>query len=277
MNYTTAVVKANATRNLAFNLGSDINLTCSDKTWNESLFVIWTIELKHKMCKVAFSNNGEASRDSCNDGKSLRNTSTSQSYLHIPNFSANDAGVYKCEQAVRAGMETYRINVAITVQPTTTAWLEVRDNTMVAVCTAERGKPAANISWSHTGNNSASVIEKPDSDGFITVESLLELTEDMDIKNLTCIIRHLFWKESKTLKPQLKQTNMGNFLLLTIPLVVVVTAFLVGFAVFAQKKLPMLRRCQQSDGSQTKSPPMEDVEEVEPYASYVQRVNSIYN
>ncbi|KAG7215812.1 hypothetical protein INR49_021935 [Caranx melampygus] len=265
------------TRNLAFNLGSDINLTCSDKTWNDALYVIWSIELKHKNCKIAFSHNGEASEDSCNDGKSLRNTSMSQSYLHIPNFSAEDVGLYKCEQAVRAGMETYRINVDITVYPNISAWLEVSDNTMVAVCKAESGKPAANITWSHMGNNAASVKELPHSDGSITVESHLKLTEDMDTKNLTCIIRHLFWKKPKILNLQLKHTNMGNFLLLTIPIVVVVTAFLVGFAFFARKKLLMLRQCQPSDVSQSKAPPVENVEEVEPYASYVQRVNSIYN
>lgn len=102
------------TRHLAFNRGSDICLTCSNKTWNESLYVIWKIKLKSKICTIAFSINGEASKNNCSDGKSLRNTSTSQSYLHIPNFSANDVGDYMCEQAVRAGMETIRINVAFT-------------------------------------------------------------------------------------------------------------------------------------------------------------------
>lgn len=83
--------------------------------------------------------------------------------------------------------------------------LEVSDNTRVAVCRAERGKPAANISWSHKGNNSTYMIEEPN--GFVTVESHLNLTEDMFTDNLTCIIRHLFWNESKSLTLQLNQTN----------------------------------------------------------------------
>ncbi|XP_069010124.1 cell surface glycoprotein CD200 receptor 1-A isoform X1 [Embiotoca jacksoni] len=264
----------------AFNLGSDGNLTCSDKTWTETMFVIWTIQLKHKKCEISISNDGQ-NRDSCNDGKSLRNTSSAQSYLHIPNFSANDIGDYMCESVYSGGNENYKIHVAITVPPDISAWLEHKDNKMVAVCKAERGNPAANISWSQTGN-STPVTERNDSNGFFTVESRLTLPEGMDAKNLTCAIRHKLWAKENILEPKLKKghpsTDWTGFLLrLCIPIVVMVIVVLVGFLVVVQKKLIILRRCQQSDISLSKSPSTEDVEEVEPYASYVQRVNSIYN
>ncbi|XP_044072740.1 cell surface glycoprotein CD200 receptor 1-A isoform X2 [Siniperca chuatsi] len=264
-------------RNLAFNVGSDVNLTCSDKTWNDTIFVIWTIALKimkaNETCKIAFSNDGQ-SKDSCNDGKALRNTSSAQSYLHIPNFSNYDVGVYKCESVYTGGNEDYEIHVAITVPPSISAWLERKDNKMVAVCKAERGKPAANISWSHRGNSS-SVETLLDSHGFFTVESLLELPEGMDTVNLSCAIRHPYWKREKTLVPEPKKGYIPW--LRVVLIVVVIIVFLAGVLFFAQKKLITLRRCQQSDSSPSKSPPTEDVEEVEPYASYVQRVNSIYN
>lgn len=70
---------------------------------------------------------------------------------------------------------------------------------MVAVCKAERGKPAANISWSHTGYSST---VEPGLDGFFTVESRLELLEGMDKENLSCAIRHPYWKEEKILWPK---------------------------------------------------------------------------
>lgn len=102
-------------RNEAFNVGSDVNLTCSNKTWNEMMYVIWTIDMKYnpKECKIAFDTEGR-SDDSCKDGKSLRNTSSAQSYLHIPNFSDYDVGVYKCESVYRGANENYKIHVAIT-------------------------------------------------------------------------------------------------------------------------------------------------------------------
>ncbi|XP_054871053.1 cell surface glycoprotein CD200 receptor 1-A isoform X2 [Amphiprion ocellaris] len=259
-------------RNTSFNLGSDGNLTCSSKPWNETLFVIWTLDLKYRKCRISFNNDGR-SENSCNDGKSLRNTSSAQSYLHIPNFSADDIGLYKCESVYTGGNENYEILVAITVPPQVSIRLERKDNKMVAVCKAERGNPAANISWSHTGNF-LPVNTQHDSNGFFTVESHLELPEGMDIQNLTCIIRHPLFEEDKILKPN---SQKANFPWLGILIVVVVTLFLAGFIFFAQKKLLPLRPCRQSHRSPSKNPRLEDVEEVEPYASYIQRVNSIYN
>ncbi|XP_042370653.1 cell surface glycoprotein CD200 receptor 1-A isoform X2 [Plectropomus leopardus] len=256
--------------NSTFNIGSEVNLTCSNKTWNEIMFVTWTYVVNNQHCRIA-SNSEGGSVDNCKDGKSLRNTSTAQSYLHISNFSNDDVGVYKCESVFRGGLESYDIHVAITVPPKILAWLEHKDNKMVAVCRAERGKPAANISWSHGGNSSSKTI---DSHGFYTVESRLELLKEMDRENLTCAIRHQSWKGEKILIPELPK---GYVLWLCILVVVVIIVFLAGFLFFAQKKLTTSRQCQQSVISSSKSPPTEHVEEVEPYASYVQRVNSIYN
>ncbi|XP_070771309.1 cell surface glycoprotein CD200 receptor 1 [Enoplosus armatus] len=272
VNSTTSPPKVYVVRNSAFNVGSDVNLTCSNKTWNEMMYVIWEITLKYSVCKIGFDNDGRI-KDSCNDGKSLRNTSSAQSYLHIPNFSNYDVGVYKCESVYRGGSEDYQINVAITVPPSISAWLEHKDNKMVAVCKAERGKPAASISWSNLGNSS-SVETLLDSHGFWTVESRLELPEGMDPTNLSCAFSHLYWKEEKTLVPEHKK---GYVPWLCVLIIVVIIGFLAGGLSFAQKKLITLRQCQQCDISPSKSPPTEDVEEVEPYASYVQRVNSIYN
>ncbi|KAG8000600.1 hypothetical protein GBF38_017021 [Nibea albiflora] len=165
-----------AVRNVTFNLGSDANLTCSDKTWNETIYVIWKINLKNSAeCRMSFTNEGQ-SDDLCNDGKSLRNSSEAQPYLHIPNFSNNDVGIYKCESVFKGGNENYKINVAITVRPILSAWLERENNKRVAVCMAERGKPAANISWSHTGNSS-SVQTLTESHGFFTVTENVEEVE----------------------------------------------------------------------------------------------------
>ncbi|XP_028447823.1 cell surface glycoprotein CD200 receptor 1 isoform X2 [Perca flavescens] len=259
-------------RNLAFNLGSEVNLDCSNKTWNEMMFVTWTIKLKNKECRIGYSNEG-LSDDLCNDGKSLRNTTSAKSYLHIPNFSNNDVGVYKCESVYTGGNDNYLIHVNITVGPSSlSAWFEFKDNKMVAVCKAEGGKPAASISWSQPGNSSS--VETASSHGFFTVESRLELLEGMDKENLSCAIRHPYWKGLRILTP-INLLKKGYIPWLCI-LIVAVIMLLAGFLLFAHKKLKTLRRCQQTETSPSKSPPTGDVEEVEPYASYVQRVNSIY-
>ncbi|XP_017265687.1 cell surface glycoprotein CD200 receptor 1 isoform X2 [Kryptolebias marmoratus] len=274
-NATSPGLKVYVDRKAVFKLGSSANLTCSNKTWNETIYVIWNINLKHKTCNISFSNeNPYRYIDKCNDGKRVQNTSTGQSFLHIPNFSSEDVGIYMCESVYRGGNENYKINVNITVPPIFSAKMERRNNTMVAVCRAERGNPAANISWSITGN-SETETSPPDSDGFVTVESILKIPEGMDPENLSCIIHHPSW-DQETRVQLLKVKEDFDRLWIFIPVIGVIVVLLAGVSVFALKKVKLLRRCHQSD-TPNKTPQIEDVEEVEPYASYVQRVNSIYN
>ncbi|XP_033984287.1 cell surface glycoprotein CD200 receptor 1 isoform X1 [Trematomus bernacchii] len=259
-------------KDAAFNLGSEAILTCSNKTWKDMLFVTWDIHVERniKSCRIAFNGNGQ-NEDSCDGKTSLQNTSSSQSYLHIPKFSKDDVGVYKCYSVYKGGTNNYEFNVTITVPPRLSSWLDTKDNKMVAVCKAEGGNSAANISWSHSGN--VSILEVIDSQGLFTVESRFELPEGMDTENLTCSIRHpsiLGGQKTLALKPK---KGYGPWLYILT--VVVIIVFLAGVLFFAQKTL--WRRCKLSESSPSKSPPTEDVEEVEPYASYVQRVNSIYN
>ncbi|KAM8749065.1 cell surface glycoprotein CD200 receptor 1-B-like [Acanthopagrus schlegelii] len=219
-------------RHSAFNEGSDVYLTCSNKTWNETLYVIWTIQLKYRNeCQIS-SDDGGRGVDTCNDGKSLTYTSSTQSYLHIPDFTNGDEGVYKCESVYKGGSKRYEINVAITVPPRTSAWFEQQDKKMVAVCKAERGKPAANILWSHARNIS-DVKTSSEPDGFFTVESRLKISEGMDTENLSCTIRHPYWREEKIL--ELKLTK-GYFLLPRILTVVAVLVILAGFLLLYRRK-----------------------------------------
>ncbi|XP_067459860.1 cell surface glycoprotein CD200 receptor 1 isoform X2 [Thunnus thynnus] len=274
-NTSSSTPKVYVVRNESFILGSNVSLTCSNESASKIMYVLWNIKLKSGPCRIAHNNDGQ-SEDSCNDGKSLRNTSTTM-YLHIPNFSNDDVGIYLCETVYTGGADNHNISVDIIAPPSESAWLEWKGNKMVAVCKAERGKPAANISWSHLENSSSSKTWLG-SDGFFTVESRLELPENMDSKNLSCTIRHQYWEEEKTLVPKLKVKSGPNITLIYILTVVISIAVLAGILFLAQKKLTILRCSKQADTSPSKPlPTAEDVEEVEPYASYVQRVNSIYN
>ncbi|CAI5655799.1 unnamed protein product [Oreochromis niloticus] len=255
-------------RNKDFSNGSDANLTCSNKMWNETFYVIWKIKLINKTCEINFDSYGRNS-DTCNDGKSLRNTSSAQPYLHIPKFSEDDVGIYTCEFAYRGGSTNCEIHVKIIVTPEIKAWIDHKDNTMVAVCRAENGNPAASISWNYAQNSS--VEQLPGINGLFTVESRLELPEDMDPKNLSCIISHQNLNKTVLLEFQKGKAD-SLWLYALIPGIIISFVAGVLFSVVMKR-----RQHQQSDTSSSKSPPIEDVEEVEPYASYVQRVNSIYN
>lgn len=259
-------------KNVAFTEGTGVNLTCSDKMWKETFYIIWDITPKNKTiqpCRISFAQDGSC-EDTCKDGRSLQNTSSFQPYLHIPHFSRNDEGVYKCHSAFKGDAKDIVFNVALAVPPSASMWLEKKNGKTLAVCRAERGTPAANISWSHAGNSSS--VETLEPDGHYTVESRLLLPEGIYTGNVSCIIKHPSWNEEKILVP-----IKGSFPWLIILPLVIITIVFVGFLFIGQKKLRISRQCQQLDTHSIKSPTMEDVEVVEPYASYVQRVNSIYN
>ncbi|XP_051938733.1 cell surface glycoprotein CD200 receptor 1-A isoform X2 [Hippocampus zosterae] len=253
---------------LCFNVGSEVKLNCTDVSWGKLMYVIWKVDLAgHKQCQVGNSLIKSGVLDTCADGKSLRKVSESHFYLHIPNFSERDVGMYRCETAFLGGSHTCNISVSITVPPRISSWLEPRDdNSTEAVCTAEGGKPAAAVMWRHAKN--ASAAEKHwTSGGLFFVESRLKLPEG--VKNATCIIKHPFWPAEKMLVPKHRKGLPNTTVCLVVASVLIVLA---AFSFFIYKKRITLRRRLS-----TKSEPTESVEEVEPYASYVQRVNSIYN
>ncbi|KAM4560809.1 cell surface glycoprotein CD200 receptor 1-like [Fundulus diaphanus] len=207
-------------REAAFNLGTNVHLTCTNKTWADILFIIWDVNLTNKNCRLSVINDGKGI-DSCNDGKSIQQTSTGHLYLHIPNLSADHVGVYRCESVYSGGNENYNIQVDVTAPPGLSAWLERRHNKMVAVCRAERGTPAANLSWSYRGSSEPAVKTQLDTEGFITVESHLELLEDFDPEDLTCTVQHLSWDQEKILVPKPREENYSFLLWIRAALVII--------------------------------------------------------
>lgn len=91
------------------------------------------------------------------------------------------------------------------VPPSLSAWLEPDGRQMVAVCQAESEKPAANISWSHTGRIMETLLDHGDS---VTMESRLELLQGTDVANLTCVVNHPYWIDQQVLLPQLKKGDI---------------------------------------------------------------------
>lgn len=107
------------------------------------------------------------------------------------------------------------------VPPSLSAWLETDGEKMVAVCRAEGAKPAANISWRHTGR----IVETPlERGGFATAWSRLELPQGTDTENLTCVVNHPYWADPQVLLPQLQkgdftETNALFFKIISLPFI----------------------------------------------------------
>lgn len=93
------------------------------------MYVIWNIDLKYKQCKISVETNGR-SQDTCNDRKSIRNSSRAELDLHIPNFSNDDVGVYKCESAHKGGDIFQTFNVAAMGKSLLSYWYRGLERTL---------------------------------------------------------------------------------------------------------------------------------------------------
>ncbi|XP_021434983.2 cell surface glycoprotein CD200 receptor 1-A isoform X1 [Oncorhynchus mykiss] len=252
-----------AARSEHFHLGNNAILKCSNKTWSEMIYTIWKIQLGGIKCQISSSNDNQ-NLNTCNDGKAMLNTSRGESYLQIPGFSKRDEGIYHCESAYKAGIYAANIDVSLIAPPNVFAWLEWEGSRQVAVCLAEGGKPAASISWSENWNSTSTTTLNLD--GFNKVESRLVLPEGIATGNLTCAVTHPSWEEVHMVTPGI--VIPWRLVIISVGTISFIMVILGGL--YFTRKHP----CRISP----KAPQSQDyVEEVEPYASYVQSANLIYN
>ncbi|KAJ8246629.1 hypothetical protein GJAV_G00253640 [Gymnothorax javanicus] len=186
-------------KNETHDLGSSVHLTCTNKTWNELIYIIWKLKTAKRHCKIASGFDME-DYDSCNDGKVMNITKTGRSYLRIPLFSTGDEGLYHCEAVHRDGtyLAEIKVSTRVPVSPQISIRLDFKDGKRVAVCSAKDAKPAAHISWGNIGNLSETQNSTNNSDGSFTVESRLILPDSILAVNLSCTVTHPRWREGRT-------------------------------------------------------------------------------
>ncbi|XP_046902234.1 cell surface glycoprotein CD200 receptor 1-A [Hypomesus transpacificus] len=277
------VSKLHVYRSEHFRVGSNITLQCSNKTWNEMIYTIWKIPTHEKLCQISSTEDGQ-NMNTCNDGKALCNTTNGESYLCIPEFSERDEGSYFCETVHKGGSYAAKIDVLVTAPPIVSAWIEKEGSRYTAVCEAVRGKPAASITWRTTWNSSSALITTNFTDGLHSVRSRLVLPEGVAMTNLSCVVSHPSWTDEQTHDPNIatkdyfSDSPKSQIIVISVVTISIVMAVF-GSIYFTLRNLHTIRNCFVSNTTpvESKCSPVDEVEEVEPYASYVQRVNTIYN
>ncbi|XP_056610164.1 cell surface glycoprotein CD200 receptor 1-A-like isoform X1 [Triplophysa dalaica] len=252
--------------------GSDVILKCDSPkvNWNEIIYIIWNISLQSKKCWLGIESSIQNS--TCNDGKKLFNSSDGI-YLLIPKISKEDEGSYLCDLSYKGGGYGQMVNLSV---HHFTNWLEVINGQRVAVCQAKYEQSKPTLQWEPALNFSSNISNTRNGDMSFIVENRVYLPDNFTISNLTCVV---------TYPPSLAQRNLTN--LETITIAVCSICFILVFVAVVHilhKKLnnlsalkTMCCKSKISTPAEEKPPQPPDVEELEPYASYIQRVNSIYN
>ncbi|XP_026073977.1 cell surface glycoprotein CD200 receptor 1-like isoform X1 [Carassius auratus] len=281
----SALDKLTVSQEQIFISGSDVTLRCGNLTsvkWNELIYIIWNISLQDKKCRVGVSPKLD---DTCNDGKKLENTADGVS-LFIPKISIEDEGLYFCDLSYKGG--SYALNVSVSVTNVSTKQ-DSENNQRIAVCNSKYKMKAPTLHWEPAVNFSSSSVKKLDR--FFMLENKVYLPENLNISELTCVATYTSKSGSVQHKSTLLLTGSQNS---DPPSPWKNIAISVGSACFVLVALAVvykLRRkiydlsalkmlcCKSKTSTPAEDRPVQpvDVEEVEPYASYIQRVNSIYN
>ncbi|XP_015219031.2 cell surface glycoprotein CD200 receptor 1 isoform X2 [Lepisosteus oculatus] len=274
--YASLSLAINEHRSEIVELDRSVDLMCTNQTWNNTIFVVWKKKKGGKEeCNIA-KRTIEPEVNSCNDGKRIQNRQNG-TFLHIPHFQYKDEGIYYCEVVYQGGLHASQINVSARVPPKINLVYDITQK--MATCTAANSKPAANISWIGVSNWTEKTTKNPDHT--YTVESSASIPDNTSLQNVSCVVEHPVWKEGVHKTVGLPLENFPSFPLTWTIISVSLSGFVVLILVasfFIRKHLSKIRNCCKS--SIPAPPPAnrkQDVEELEPYASYVERVNSIYN
>ncbi|XP_016089274.1 cell surface glycoprotein CD200 receptor 1-like isoform X1 [Sinocyclocheilus grahami] len=288
-NKDSAIKQLTDFKEQTFISGSDVILQCGNATdinWNELIYIVWNISLQDRKCWLGLSPKLD---DKCKDGKRLYNTSDGV-YLVIPKISIEDEGFYSCDVSYKAG--SYLANVSVSVTNVSTQ-LYSENSQRIAVCNSIFKQKAPTLHWESAINFSSNISSVEKLGRFFIMENRVYLPADVNNSELTCVATYTsesgFVQQKSTLhlttgvlnqmqSPfpwEIMAISIGSVCFILVSLAVVYTLRRKLSDLSALKMLC----CKSKISTPAEDKPSQpaDVEEVEPYASYIQRVNSIYN
>ncbi|KAG6929526.1 CD200 receptor 1 [Chelydra serpentina] len=251
--------------------GASVNLTCGDISRMDLILVTWKIRPRTgNHCTLAYrTDQNKTDRTNCSERMDWKSSPDTDSALQIRQVTLTDEGCYSCETVNSGGNfnQTYTLTVLVPPELTLTC-----DSKGTAVCKAAVGKPAAQISWDPNGDSRTEFENH--TDGTVTVRSIYSPNET----SITCLVSHP--ASNKSISKECPSDNRNTFLqyfaisagLLGI-LFILALIFLCKLhrgRIWYKSKIPETAPTHNVQDSN-------EQQELEPYASYVQKENVIYN
>ncbi|XP_066477358.1 cell surface glycoprotein CD200 receptor 1 [Tiliqua scincoides] len=255
-------------------IGTEIKLDCPQ--WTNRL-ITWTATFRNgKYCYLSYMSSSNVSVSNCSKNVNWVSRPDQEFALHIKPLQISSEGIYKCSIATSLGTFSHEHDLTVLVPPKVS--LTYHDDNGTAECKAAAGKPAAKISWMPQGEYKTENETLPN--GTETIISIYNITSVKD-NNVTCFISHLAWNEPHILdlssgrKSEARKSSTVIILsglagLFGILLLLLLTYL--GTLLFRR-----LRDVNTSKSPETTSRPSTQENELEPYATFVQMENVIYD
>lgn len=243
-------------------------LSCPPVQW-PSVLVTWEIVLRDKPpCVRAYRRDtNQTTGGNCTDKRITWASGPDENpALQIDPVAITHDGNYTCQIATSDGNFQHEYHLQVLVPPKVTL---TQTEKGTAVCKAAIGKPAAQIFWTPEGD-CAPEQEPYRGDGTVTVQSTCRW-EDHHVLNVSCSVSHL--TGNKSLSIQLSQGSeiQAHFILYIIAPIFII--LIVAGSIWLLK----ISGCRKCKLKKTEHTPVVEEDEMEPYASYTEKNNPLYD
>ncbi|XP_059547642.1 cell surface glycoprotein CD200 receptor 1 [Myotis daubentonii] len=243
-------------------------LSCPSILLTNVVVITWEIFLSDKpSCIRAYRRDkNETTEKNCTDGRMTWPDRPDQnSALQIDPVAITHEGYYRCTVATPDGNFYHGYQLQVLVAPEVTLF---QSENRTAVCKAVAGRPAARISWTPAGD----CVPQYEywGNGTATVQSMCHWA-DVNVSIVSCSVFHETgnWSLSKDLNPGVKTSKTLIILYSILPIIIVV---IVGFI-----WLLKIIGCRKYKLKKTEPTPGVEEDEMQPYASYTEKSNPLYD
>nr|XP_039333611.1 cell surface glycoprotein CD200 receptor 1 isoform X2 [Saimiri boliviensis boliviensis] len=249
-------------------MGKNAVLHCPPIALKCLIIITWEIILRDQpSCKKAYrKGTNETKETNCTDERITWVSRPDQnSDLQIHPVAITHDGYYRCIMGAPDGNFHRGYHLQVLVTPEVTLF-QSRNGT---VCKAGAGKPAAQISWIPEGD--CVTEQKYWDNGTVTVKSTCHW-EGHDVSTVTCHVSHLTGNKSLDIElPPVAGAKISAKLYITY-IILAIILIIVGFIVLLK-----ISGCRKYKWNKTEATPVVEEDEMQPYASYTEKNNPLYD
>ncbi|KAM8770928.1 cell surface glycoprotein CD200 receptor 1-like isoform 2-T2 [Rhynchonycteris naso] len=269
-NSTQQRAKDNTSANISQHILMDTKaeLSCPPIPLTNVILIIWKIILGDKpLCMRSYRRDKNETTKNCTDERIIWPYRPDQnSSLQIDPVAITHDGHYECEVVTPNGNFHYTYNLQVLVAPEITLF---QSKNRTAVCKAVAGKPAAQISWTPEGE--CVFGHEKWGNGTVTVQSTCRWAES-NVSLVSCSVSHETgnWSRSIQLNPGAPKQNI--LLIVYIILLIFMIVIIMGFIWLLE-----VNGCRKCNLKKTDATPVIEEDEMQPYASYTEKINPLYD
>lgn len=269
----TTLSPAEVNTSLSVQMGAKAVLYCPCLPPTRVLLITWEIVLRDKpLCSIAHkTETNETVETNCSDGRITWASRPDQSpHLQIYSVAISHEGHYRCRMGTSDGNFEHQYHVQVLVPPEVT--LSPGKNRSVA-CEAIAGRPAAQVFWFPEED---CVTEKEYQDnGTVTTRSRCHYPEG-NVSTVTCFVFHPSGNRSLSidLLPGAKGSEKLYYLYFIIPVIFFIGGFIWCLKISGYSLFHLYRKCKLK---KTEATTVVEEDEMQPYASYTEKNNPLYD